>query len=331
MKKNASELHKEFSKKKFDPVYIFYGTEDFIIEELTNSLLKNALNPGDQDFNLDMFYANEIEGSQIVNAAMSFPMMAERRVVVVKHIDQLAAKDIPLLAKYIQRPSPSTCLALTSKTSLTKSGFSAIKKNCTTVETKPLYDNQIPAWVRTYLTKYNLTISEEAIRLLHASTGNNLRNIASEIEKIKLILGETTQIEVKHIEAIVGTSREYNIFELCDSIGLKNIEKSLRILSRMLQLGEQPTGIIAMINRHFVLLSKIKDMKATNHSNDAIAKTLKVHPFFVSNYITQSGKYNRTQLGKTFSFLLQADYQLKSSYQKPKLILETLLFQLSMM
>ena len=327
--KKAVEIYADLQNGKIDPVYLIAGAEDFIVESISKQILAKSVDEATKDFNLDILYGNEVDAGQIINIAMSYPMMAERRTVFVKNIHLLSANGLELLAKYVTRPSQTTCLILTaSKMDFRKSAQSQIKNKSTFVEAKPLYDNQIPDWIRSHLKEQKLTISENAIQLLHASTGTSLRRIATEVEKIKLILGEKTNIEVEDIESVVGASREYNVFELCDAVGGKKVPKGLKILNGMLQLGEMPTGMLAMLNRHFSILAKLYEMKQNNARKEEIAKELRISPFFVDNYARQAGLYSRTQFSKAFELLLEADFQLKSSYQKPKFIMEMLLLKL---
>ena len=98
------------AKKEFSPVYLLHGGEDLLIEEATNAILDAALTRDERGFNLDVLYGGEADARDVVSHASSFPMMAERRVVVVREVDKLAQAEI--LANYIERPLPSTCLVL---------------------------------------------------------------------------------------------------------------------------------------------------------------------------------------------------------------------------
>ena len=332
MKTNFNEIVNRWKNGKFDPVYLFAGEEDFLIDVYLKELHPLCLEAGSEDFNLDVFYGSEAEGSAIVNAASSYPVMATRRLVIVKNIENLSAQSLKILGKYVKAPSPTTCLVLTAaKFDARKKQFADIKSNATTIETKPLYDNQIADWLKDFLRKESLTISEEAIRLLHASAGNSLRALASEIDKIKLNLGDRKNIESIDVETVVGISRKFNVFEFCDAVGRRDAKTSLHILQNMLQLGETPVAILNMLTRHFLILSKIKELKYQKISESEIARKTKVHPFFLGSYARQATLYTSRQFEKIFNLLLEADIQLKSSYQKPRLVLETLLFRMGLL
>ena len=320
---------KEINAKNIGPVYLIAGPEDFIIERATQKIQQASIVPGTEDFNLDILYGNETDGSQIVNIAMSYPMMAERRTVIVKNMHLLSTSAIDVLVKYVQNPSATTCLILTAlKLDFRKSSMAKIKEKSIFIEAKSLYDNQVPEWIRSFVSEQNLKITDDAIRLLHASTGSSLRRISTEIEKIKLNLLEKKLVEIADVERVVGISREYNVFEFCDAVGSKKTAKSLKILGGMLQLGEIPSGLLAMLNRHFTIISKLQELKKQKFRREQIAKELKINPFFVENYSKQAELFSYSQIAKVFDLLLEADFQLKTSYQKPKLVMEMLLIKL---
>lgn len=329
MKANVDKALQDWKRGSFDPVYLVYGEEDFIIEQLSKEMIRTALEPGTEDFNLDILYGEDVDGGKVVERALAYPMMAQRRVVVLKNMHLMSAQSISVLAQYVKKASVTTCLLLTAeKIDLRKSKLAEIEKGSTTIEARPLYDRDVPRWISGYLAERQMTISEEAMRLLHAGAGNALRSLASEIEKIALNLGERKRIEAEDVEAVIGISRQFNIFELCDAAGQKNISSALEILGRMLQMGETPVGIVAMLSRHFAILAKLKALKMQRASNDEMAKRLNLRPFFLTNYLQQLSRYNPIQLKESFSLLLEADQQLKTSYQKPKMVLENLLFRL---
>ncbi|MBD3374722.1 DNA polymerase III subunit delta [candidate division KSB1 bacterium] len=321
-------LIKQWKAGKFDPIYLFYGEEDFLIEQLCDQILQYALAPQDHDFNLDILYASEIDGSQLINAVTSYPMMAERRLILVKNLQQLDEKAQEMLAKYSQQPSPSSCLVMTASKLKANTPLAKSKKHFTVFEAKKLYDNKIPDWIRSQLAPNKITITNEAMRLLLASTGNSLRNINVELEKILLQLDDRKEISVKDVERVVGISKQYNIFELCDAVGNRNIGSGLAIANRMLQAGESAVGMLVMLTRHFFILARIKECKAQRMQERDMARELKIHPYFLKNYLRQAGQYSRDQLRDAFSILLDADVHIKSSYQKPQMIMELLVVKL---
>jgi DNA polymerase-3 subunit delta len=82
------DLQSALSKKEFSPIYLLYGEEDFLIEEATDAIMNAALTKDERGFNLDIIYGSEADTRDVVSHASSFPMVAERRVVVVREADR---------------------------------------------------------------------------------------------------------------------------------------------------------------------------------------------------------------------------------------------------
>ncbi len=326
---NFNQLLSAVEKGTFANVYLLYGEEDFQIQQITEKLIETSLQPDEKDFNFDTLYANETDAAAIVNIAMSYPMMAERRVLLVKNLQMLHENDLQLLASYSSKASPTTVLILTAtKLNGKLKAVKTLKENAVVFEAKPLYDNQVPGWLKGYAKQQGLTIDEQAAHLLQAHVGNHLRNLAVEIEKIQLNLKERHQVTIQDVESVVGVSKEYNVFEFNDAVVEQNASKSFRILNRLLQLGESPIGILVMLARHFFILSKTKELIRQNINRTEMASLLKVPVFFVDKYKSQAKRYSRQELERIYERLLEADRHLKTSYQKPQIAIEVLLLEI---
>ena len=320
---------KSITQKQIQPVYFFVGEEQYLADDLVRRILEIVVDPGTKDFNLDVCYASETDAESIINVASSYPMMAERRAVVVKELQKMSPAKLKLVAAYVQKPSETTCLILLSN-ALSKKTDAAKKiyKYAECVEVKTLYENQVSDWLRNYLKEKKLSMSVEASRLFQASVGTSLRSIVSEIDKIQLNIGSRTKIEEEDVAEAVGVSRSFTVFELCDAVGNRNSAYALKIVKHMMEAGESAIGIISLLGRHFRLLLKTKTLLSRGTAQSALSKTLRVNPFFVKNYIAQSKNFTFAQLRKSFKYLLEADVSLKSTSMKPQIVLEMLIINI---
>ena len=82
-----------------------------------------------------------------------------------------------------------------------------------------------------------------------------------------------------------------NKFELLDTIGLKDVNRSLKIIYKMLERGDEITPIIRMMTRHMKILLKVKELE-NSHNHNEIAKNIGIKPFFINNYIKQSKMFS---------------------------------------
>lgn len=320
----------QLKKDGLSPVYLIYGEEKYLHDDLIDRIIDISLDSGTRDFNLDIFYAGETTADKIINVASSFPMMAQRRVVIVKEIQQLKTNDLKHLADYVSRPSKSSCLVL-SLPERKKSGkwFGVIFNNALSIDCRKFYDNEVPAWVEGYLQSKKLGIEKEAIQLLQAQVGNSLLNLVNELEKVQINIHPRMKITLEDVQNVTSISKQFNIFELCNAIGEKNFPQAITILNKLLEQGESPTGMIIQLVRHFVNLMKINEnIRRGNRAINELMKVTGLTYYFVNDMMKQSRNFTSEQYRGSFNFLAEADLHLKTGYQKPDLIMELLLYKL---
>ncbi len=320
----------QLKKGDLSPVYLIYGEEKYLHDELIDRIIDISLDSGTRDFNLDIFYASETTADKIINVASSFPMMTQHRVVVVKDIQQLKTNDLKHLADYVSRPSKSSCLVL-SLPERKKSGkwFGVIFNNALSIDCRKLYDNEVPAWVESYLQSKKLEIEKEAVQLLQAQVGNSLLDLVNELEKVQINIHPRMKITLEDVQNVTSISKQFNIFELCNAIGEKNFPQAIAIVNKLLEQGESPTGMIIQLMRHFVNLMKINEnIRRGNRAINELMKVTGLTYYFVNDMMKQSRNFTSEQYRGSFNFLAEADLHLKTGYQKPDMVMELLLYKL---
>ncbi len=221
----------EWKSKSFKPVYWFEGEEDFYIDQLMDYAEHKILNESEVAFNQRIFYGKDANWADVVNACSQYPMFAERQVILLKEAQHM--KDIEKLEGYISNPLQSTILivAYKGKTIDGRSRFAKLlNKHGQVVQTKKVYDNNLPSWTSDMVKSKGYDISPRALMLLVDHTGNDLGRIANEIDKVLMNLGNRKNITEDDIEKFVGISKEYNVFELQQAISNKNLAKAIRII-----------------------------------------------------------------------------------------------------
>jgi DNA polymerase-3 subunit delta len=319
------DLRSELAQRRFAPVYLFYGEEDFLAEQATDLIIDSVMSAEQQGFNLDVVYGSDADTRDILSHASSFPMMADRRVVVVRELDKLANKE--LLSSYLEHPSPSTCLVLHSgKPDFRRKPYVTAKRFATVIRCEPIREHQIASWIGKRVTQQGRKIDAEAVKILAAYVGTSLREIQNELDKLYIFVGEKQAIVSDDIRAVVGVSKEYNIFELQNAIGVKNLARSTEILSRMMDLGESPILIIILLTRYFTTLWKLHDLR--RRGSTELASAIGVNPYYLKDYVAATGSYSVAELEHSFEVLATADEQMKSAPTDPSQVMQNLLIHL---
>lgn len=302
-------------KKNFAPVYFFYGDEKYLIDECVAAIITHGVDPAMKEFNFDQLQGSEVDAQKIIAVASSYPMMADRRVVIVKEFERTVRKDSEeLYAGYFDHPSPSTVLVLISSSAdFRRKPYSTLRTKAVVAECRSLYDNEVIAWIESRMKNEERNIEPQAVALLHSYVGNSLRELANEMEKIMIAVGDRRMITVADIEHVVGVSREFSSFELANKVGEKNVSKAMEIADRLIRSGESAVAVIAALTVHFVKLYKIQDGVRQKKSEHELAAIAGVHPFFLKSYLAHVRNYRKEEIENAFMILAEADLAVKSS------------------
>uniref|UniRef100_UPI003216E3AE DNA polymerase III subunit delta n=1 Tax=uncultured Draconibacterium sp. TaxID=1573823 RepID=UPI003216E3AE len=306
------DILQNLKKGIYHPIYLLQGEEPYFIDEFSNYIEKNVLTDAEKGFNQTIFYGKDSDALTIAESAMRFPMMANKQVIIVKEAQSLAKIDT--LASYAEKPLDSTILVLDykyknldSRTKLVK----AIKKNGVVFTSKKLYENKIPGWIDVYLKNHNYTITPQAALLLTSYLGTELSKIANELNKLVIAVKDTNKITPEHIEKNIGLSKDFNLLELQNALGEKNVLKANKIIR---YFGANPTlnpiqKTIAGLYFYFSKLFTYHFLKDKSERN--VAAELRVHPFFVREYVAAAKKYSPTKLYEIMGILREYDMKSK--------------------
>lgn len=313
--------------RNFDPIYFFFGEEEFLAEEGVRMIIDAALEADSGGFDIDVLYGPDSDAHTIISHARSFPMVNVRRVVIVRDVEHLPSKE--LLEAYAQHPSETTILVLVAqKPDLRTKPYPALKQAARWVECRPLRDNEIPSWITTRVQAKGRRISPDACALMQDYVGNSLREIDNEIEKLFIFIGDKREVDENDVSEVVGMSKQYNVFELQRAIGRRDAKLSFEILERMLQAGDSPVMMIAILTRFFLNLYKIHILRSRRRSNRDIAGAIRANPNFIHEYMANADRHPLVHVERCFAHLVEADETLKSTSVDPKLVMSVLTYQL---
>ena len=310
--------------------------EDFQRLERLGEVLETTVDPATRDFNLDTLLAEEVGESgdeprrpsgvsRLANICAAYPMMVERRVVVVRDVDALhpairakvfgIAADIP----------PSTLLILEGEKVKPPSKF---PKRGLVVETfKPVYDNMLPGWVHDRFARRGRKATPAAVALLVNNAGNVPGELDSEVEKVCTAAAGNGVIDEDAVAGVVGAFRHDTVWNLQDAVGEGDFNQVVQVIDGLTasEKGKEPS-YLSMIGSHVLRIAAYNEQRRHGAAHDEAMKVLVNSPFMwkVKGLERQVDRFTPARVRRTLTALARMDSMFKKHGIDKRLMLDLL-------
>ncbi|MCH2488648.1 MAG: DNA polymerase III subunit delta [Flavobacteriales bacterium] len=307
----AKTIINDIKNGAIKPIYFLMGEEPYYIDGIASFIENNVLTEAERGFNQMVLYGRDVSIDDIVSNAKRYPMMAEKQVVIVKEAQDLS-RTIENLASYANNPQPTTVLVLCykyKKLDARKALSKAIKKTGVIFESKKLYENQVPDWIRRVLAGKGYTITPKASQMLVEFLGNDLGKVNNELEKLQLIIKPGEQITPQLIEENIGISKDFNNFELQNAIGERDIKKAYAIVQYFGQNAKNHP-LVMTVALLYSFFSKVMKYHALRDKSNA-AKELGISPYFLKDYKIAARNYPMKKVSAIIAAIRETDMKSK--------------------
>lgn len=304
--KELESIKDDIKSNKLKPFYVFDGEETYYIDMLCDYFEEHLLQPGEKDFNQTVFYGKDTEVTSILNECRSYPVFANRRLIIVKEAQAL--KDFVLLESYFQNPAESSVLVMAYKYKKVDGRSNAsklIKKNGTYFTFDKIRDYKLGEWIMQLCAAKNVKISVANAELIGAHLGTDLQKVANEIEKVIINISVGEEITEELIERYIGISKDYNIFQYPMALLEKDVEKAYKIIQYYMA-NTKEFHMVPITANVYSQFSRLYQYHYASHLSQAeIASTLKISPFFVKDYQKAARMYSLAQTQKVIQLVYE--------------------------
>ena len=229
--KSQKLLAEAIAAGRFPGAYLLHGADDFRKDEALKQLLAATVDPATRDFNLDVRRGGEVDAETIGSLLATPPMMATRRVVVIKDPDALKKGAREALDRWLAKPEPDILLILVAF-----AGAKADKALASSTE-PVLFDlldgDKIGAWITRHAKGVGAEITPGAATLLLGAVGNDPGALAMELEKLASFTSGGA-IDEAAVSEIVGIRRGETLGDLLDAVGKQETARALALVEHVL-------------------------------------------------------------------------------------------------
>jgi DNA polymerase-3 subunit delta len=325
-------LERHLQRQTLKPLYLFYGDEEFLMHRTLERLAQALQGPDGEAPLKVVLEAQEVGLPEFLAQARMAPLWGAGQLLVLRRVETYPAKVLNAILDYLDHPAARARVVLLAPglkaRDLAKSAvWSRLQKEEAALGFFRLKEGELQRWLTREAQAHGKTLTLAAAQRLVDMVGDNLSELASELEKLSLFAGKEKTLTPNLVSQLATHSRTYNIFALVDALGEPEAQKRLSALAHLLDLGEPPARILVMLARQLRLLLRLKDSPA-GAAPEAMARTLEVPPGIVKKLSKQAARFTAPTLKTHLRRLHHADQQLKTSAGNPKLWLEWCLLQM---
>lgn len=308
-----------------EPVYLLYGDEDVLKDEAVRALVDGIQTP---DFNLDVRFAPDLTPESFHALVNTPPMLAERRAVVVRGVEQLGKRKTKLrdeVIRYLAAPNPTTLLVLVVAAG--EDPDAELVRAATAVVLEPLAAERLPRWLQHYASTLNVTVAPDAVELLLTAVGNDLSTLARELEKLaSLTAGTGRAVTSADVTSLVGVRRGETVFDLVEAALQRRAARAAQLVEPVLeQAGMNGVKILSLLGTHLVgtALARAERDRGANVArlpDIVFRQMLTARPYGLRNYKEEaanwsswSAQWTAAELAQALRAALAADNALKTA------------------
>jgi DNA polymerase III subunit delta len=321
----------------FKPVYVLYGDEDSLKAEAERDLVRKFVEEDFAEFDLEVLNADVTDASAILGAATQIPFGSERRVVVVRGMEQWRDRgrvsECEQLAARISTLGDTACLILIigaeeeearRKTIFSPKVDTLLKAGANLVACRGLKDELLSQWIRDRFQAEGKKVGDDAINALIAAAGTEMRVLALEIGKLVHYTGDRLPVTSADVREVVASQAEDVMFQCVDAICRRNTDRALTLLNELHRFDPRPQAVagklLSLLTRQFRMLWQARYLASEGVSPRdlrslpaAILDELPTETsimqvsFKAADVFAMAQRYSFTTLQKTFDLLLQCD------------------------
>lgn len=304
-------LNEDIKTGSFRPVYLLFGEEDYLKNQYKNRLRKAILSEEDT-MNFSSFQGRTTDVRKLIDQAETLPFFAEHRMILIE--DSGFFKNAsPELAEYIPQIPAETILVFVEK-DVDKRGklYKAVQKRGRAVELGRQDEKTLQSWVLGMLKKEKRAITRDALALFLEKAGNDMENIANELEKLLTYTYGKEAVEYSDVEDICTVTTESRVFEMIRAVAEKKQKEALDLYYDLLSLKEPPMRILFLIARQFNQMMQIKDLRERGYGASEIASKAGIAPFIVKKSLAQASHFEMDELCRAVKDCVEAEEAVKT-------------------
>ncbi len=304
---------KDILDGRLKPVYFLYGDEALLMERDLKLFWEHVVDPSMVDFNRDSFHMEDVDSASFFALLSSYPMMAERRLVVLRGLEQSKTAFRNDLVTYLAQPSESSVLVmLAAKTDKRQKFWKTLISKTESIEYQTPKDHQLAEWLMNEARAQGRSMDNRAAQELAMRLGGaNLHMAVQELDKLFLLHPAEETITLEALGEALGIDPGASPFAFIDALLARRKQQAMAMLPSLLQQPDAEFFLVPNLIRSFGRLWFVRSLLDAGVSQGEIPGMLKVSGFALRTTFSVAGKWSRPMAEEACELLNQTDVAMK--------------------
>ncbi len=327
--KSVDQVIKEIEAEKFEPIYALIGPEKFYHDRIIHLLSEKMFqDPASRDLNEIILYGTENTLAEVLSQATSYPMLAPKKLIIVREFEKMKIQDAEIFTKYLNKPAKFSVLILSIADAPRNKIFQAISQLPGAVDCKAIPESRMPQWLMQYSEQQGYPLTPDAAHFLIANVGPSILALKNELEKLINFKNEPSPITIEDVQSTSGMYREANVFALQKALSRRQLAKSIEIGHLLLETGADATTINAVLFAFFRKVLITAALRRQNVSPAQIKQKMHLYDFQLRDFMETLKFFSFEQLKKVLVLLHQFDLAQKGIRTDTSKNLEVLCYKI---
>jgi DNA polymerase-3 subunit delta len=297
--------------------YLIFGTNKPKVEEAVKRL-RDRFAPEA----VERLRASEASGEEAVAACNAGGLFSNGgRAVIVDGVERWKTADAKAIGAYLDNPAPDTILALVADQLRRDSALAKAVGKKGQILAYDVAKRELPDWVRSQLRERGVEVSAGTARALIELVGEDMRELACEIDKLATWSGGE-KIGEKELELLVCPRGDVAPFGLTDAWGRRDVAGALAAYELLLERASEARNALlarlaALLASHIGRVSACQRFAQQGLGAREAATRLGKHPYVIEKAFAQARNFSDIELRRATVRLAALDLALKGGSRLP--------------
>jgi DNA polymerase III subunit delta len=325
--------------------YIFHGNDDLSIDEAVDKLRAQMGDDANADLNISEFDGQTASVAEVVNAALSYPFLADKRLVIVKGLVEWITRkgagakgkrELELLLDELPHLPEHARLVLVERQKIpdNRKLIKLARSQANGYEKAFGVPKDSTSWIiQRARDEYAVEIESNVAAAIASVTRDDLRRADNELFKLVSYVGMERAITEEDVATLTPYVAEANIFNMVDAMAEGRSKQAILMMHRILSdPKEDPFRFYGMIVRQFRLLLLTREHLTLGGSSNPgdIAQAINIKSSWQAEKLARlSRSFDLQQLEAIYRQLQDNDVKMKTGRIAPPLALDLFVASLS--